>query len=392
MIHTLKCPSCSGPLDYDDASGGSTCVCPFCANKVVVPESLRQPRESQDATFRMGRPHRGGNRPVLAAVVVVSLFLLVGGILFAAGAFAIKSTVDGARPVVADRQPPRPFVPPLPPRPPGKAPYPGILLEFGGEGIGPGLFKDARNVAVDGEGNIYAADYTGGRVQVFDPSGKFLTQWMVDARMPLRGLAADRKGTVYVVQSGKIMRYDGKTGEPRGKLAYAGGDGFDDVFVTADGGLVAVYDRNADDIVRFDSAGRVTKVIKGAFSNHSDQRELNMRAVADGLGNVYALGSFNNKVLKFTADGRFVNQFGGDGDEPGTFRAAHAIAVDGQGRVYVTDFKGIQVFDANGRYIETFNPSPMSFGLLFNDRNELFIAARTKVLKVTPPSKGQKAE
>jgi DNA-binding beta-propeller fold protein YncE/uncharacterized protein YbaR (Trm112 family) len=392
MIHTLKCPSCSGPLDYDDEKGGSTCVCPFCANRVVVPEAMRRKEEEAVVTYRLGRPRRGHGNPVIAALVVISLLVLVGGILFMFGAFAIKSAVDVVSPPIVHNPPPRPLMPPFMPQPPGKAPYPGILLEFGGEGIGPGLFKDARNVAVDGEGNIYAADYTGGRVQVFDSAGKFLTQWMVDARMPLRGLAADRKGTVYVVQSGKIMRYDGKTGEPRGKMEYAGGDGFDDVFVMADGGLLAVYDRHADDIVRFDSAGRVTKVIKGAFSNQTDQRELNMRAVADGLGNVYALGTFNNKVLKFTADGRFVNQFGGDGDEPGLFRAAHALAVDGQGRVYVTDFKGIQVFDANGRYVESFNPTNMAFGLLFNDRNELFIAARTKILKVTPPAGSKKTE
>jgi hypothetical protein len=392
MIHTLKCPSCSGPLDYNDETGGATCICPFCANTVVVPNQMRLNQGPPGVTFRMGRPQRKHGNPVVAAVVVISIFVLIGGILFATGAFAIKSAVDAVSPPqVAQQPPPRPLLPSFPP-PPGKAAYPGILLEFGGEGIGPGLFKDARNVAVDGEGNIYTADYTGGRVQVFDSSGKFLTQWMVDARMPLRGLAADRKGTVYVAQAGKIRRYEGKTGEPRGKLEYAGGDGFDDVYTTADGGLVAVFDRGTDDVVRFDSAGRVTKVIKGAFSNQTDRRELNMRVAADGLGNIYVLGSFHNAVMKYTPEGRFVNQFGSDGDEPGQFRAAHAIAVDGQGRIYVSDFKGIQVFDNNGRYLESFAPTNIVFGMLFNDRNELFIAARTKILKVTPPARGQKAE
>jgi len=389
MIHTLKCPSCAAPLDYDDAAGGATCACPFCANKVVVPEHLRPRRDPQPpAAYQSGRPRRPGGNPAVAVVVVVAIFLLVGGILLASGAFAIKSALSGP-PSVAEQQP-RPLLPNMPnvpAAPPGKAGYPGVLLEFGGEGIGPGLFKDARNVAVDGEGNIYAADYTGGRVQVFDPSGKFVTQWMVDPRMPLRALAADRKGTVYVVQSGKINRYEGKTGAQLGKLSYEGGDGFDDVIVTADGGLLAVYDRHTDDIVRFDSSGRVTKVIRKAISGQTDSSELNMRVAADGLGNVYALGTFNNAVLKYTAEGRFVNQFGGAGDEPGQIRAAHAIAVDGQGRVYVTDIKGIQIFDPNGRFLEVFKPVPYAFGLLFNDRNELFIAARTKVYKVTPPAR-----
>jgi sugar lactone lactonase YvrE len=59
-----------------------------------------------------------------------------------------------------------------------------------------------------------------------------------------------------------------------------------------------------------------------------------------------------------------------------------AIAVDGQGRIYVSDIKGIQVFDSNGRYLETFNvEGNVAFGMVFNDKNELFVAARTQVIK-----------
>ena len=88
-----------------------------------------------------------------------------------------------------------------------------VLLKFGEEGIGPGMFKDARSIAVDGSGRIYVGEYTGGRIQVFDPAGKFITQWSIgDRKTILRGLAADRKGTVYVVEGGKIHRYQGDTG------------------------------------------------------------------------------------------------------------------------------------------------------------------------------------
>ena len=37
-----------------------------------------------------------------------------------------------------------------------------ILLKFGEEGIGPGMFKDARSIAVDGSGRIYVGEYSGG--------------------------------------------------------------------------------------------------------------------------------------------------------------------------------------------------------------------------------------
>jgi len=255
-------------------------------------------------------------------------------------------------------------------------------LNFGSEGIGPGMFKDARAIAVDASGKIYVGEYSGGRIQVFDPDGKFITQWMVDPKMPLSGMAAGRNGVVYIVQSGTISRHEGTTGQLLGQLEYAGGWGFDDIKVAADGGLIASWYKNRDDIVRFNSAGQVVRTIRAAISSVTDNSELDTHIAIDGLGNIYALGSFNNAVFKFGPDGKFMTRFGSDGDQPGQFRAPSAIAVDGKGRVYVTDFKGIQVFDGNGRYLTVFDPGGTASGMVFNDKNELFVAARRQVLKL----------
>jgi hypothetical protein len=205
---------------------------------------------------------------------------------------------------------------------------------------------------------------------------------MVDPKMPLTGMAADRNGVVYVVQSGMISRHDGQTGNLLGQLAYAGGWGFDDVFVTADGGLVAAWYKNRDDIVRFDSTGKVLRTIRAAISSVTDDSELDTHVAVDGLGNVYALGTFSNAVFKFSPEGKFITRFGDDGDQPGQFRAAQAIAVDGHGLVYVSDVKGVQVFDNSGRYVAVFKPQGTASGMIFNDKNELFIAARNHVLKL----------
>lgn len=256
-----------------------------------------------------------------------------------------------------------------------------VTLQFGEEGIGPGMFKDARSIAVDGAGKIYVGEYIGGRIQVFDQAGKFMTQWMIDPKMPLRGLAANRNGNVYVVQRGKISRHQGEIGNSLGELEYADGNGFDDVVTTPDGGLVAGWYRNRDDIVRFNSAGKAVQTIRAAISSASGDSELNTRVAIDGLGSVYALGTFNNAVFKFGPDGKFITRFGDAGDQPGQFRAAQAITVDGKGRVYVSDIKGIQVFDGNGRYLTVFKPQGMAFGMVINDKGELFVAARTQVLR-----------
>ncbi len=267
-----------------------------------------------------------------------------------------------------------------------------VALEFGSEGIGRGQFKDARSIGVDGEGRIYVGEYLGGRVQVFDSSGKYLAEWMVDRKMPLRGMAVDRKGTVYIAQSGKITRYNGMTGESLGELRGGSGAGrFDDVVVTQDGGLLATaQSAGQDDIVRFNQNGQPVQTISKAISNQTDRSELNMRLATDGLGNIYALGSFNNGIFKFTREGRFVTRIGGEGNEPGQFRALSALAVDGQGRIFVSDSKGIQVFDTDGRYLDIFKvQGGVAFGLSFNDRDELLVAARNKVVKFTMNKTGK---
>jgi hypothetical protein len=282
-----------------------------------------------------------------------------------------------------------PFVPSGAGNPSSPTGFASVTLEFGSEGIGAGQFKDARSVGVDAEGRIYVGEYMGGRVQVFDAQGKYLAGWMVDEKMPLRGMAVDRKGTVYIVQRGVITRYEGMTGKSLGTLT--GGSNFEDVTLAPDGSLIATSGGAAsDNIVRFNSSGKVTQTIQKAISGQTDRSELNMRLATDGLGNIYALGSFNSAVFKFTRDGRFTTRIGGEGNEPGQFRALLAVAVDGQGRVFVSDSKGIQVFDTNGRYLELVKvEGGVAFGMVFNDRNELVVAARNRVIKFTINKSGR---
>jgi sugar lactone lactonase YvrE len=262
-----------------------------------------------------------------------------------------------------------------------------VQREFGSEGIGPGMFTDGRSIAVDAAGRIYVGEYTGGRIQVFDDTGKFITQWSIgDRKTILRGLAVDRQGTVYAVHGGGIDRYRGDTGENLGKLE-SGQSSFDDVTTAADGGLVAVSHANRDDIVRFDKKGKVVQTIPAAISSASGDSELSMRVAVDGAGYIYALGRFNNGVFKFAGDGKFMNRFGGAGDQPGQLRAPLSIAVDGLGRIYVGDIKGIQVFDADGRYLAIVKSKGPAFGMVFNDKNELFVIARDHVVKYAVQAK-----
>jgi DNA-binding beta-propeller fold protein YncE len=309
-------------------------------------------------------------------LIVVFIFLLIGGLI----TFIISFTVSRIRDAVISHAPGSNSKP----NTGTSSGFASVALEFGSEGIGAGQFKDARSIGVDGAGRIYVGEYMGGRVQVFDAQGKFVNEWTVDPRLPLRGMAVDRKGTVYVVQKGVITRYEGTSGKSLGTLSYSGGAGFDDVAVTQDGGVIAATSGASDDIVRFNSNGQAVQTIRKAISSQTERSELNTRLAVDGLGNIYALGSFNNAIFKFTREGRFITRIGSTGNEPGQFRALSALAVDGQGRIFVSDTKGIQVFDTDGRYLDVFKvPNNVGFGLVFNDRNELLTVSRNKVFKFT---------
>ena len=438
MPDTFNCPSCGAPLDVTDNMPSMRC--PFCNTSVIVPqelrvrkeesasaptaaspsdpanaiieitrliregkkiEAIRLYRETFDTSLNVakeavealeqGKPHsfrrmseafesqtvtvqRSAKRSNGCLLPLVAVTLLIVGVVTA---FAAINSSNNINKIISDSvaglESPTPISTPS---------FASVVMTFGSEGTGAGRFTDARSIALDNNGNIYVGEYQGGRVQVFDSSGKFITQWMVDEKTPLRGIAADRKGNVYVVQGGEITRYEGASGKPLGKVQYAN-KGLDDVAVTLDGGLVAAsYTAGSDDVVRFDANGQTTRVITKAISGQSGRAELNTRVAADGQGNMYALGSFNNAVFKFSADGKFVNKFGSSGDKPGQFRAVYAIAVDGKGRVYVSDVQGIQVFESDGLYVGVIKlPKGVPFGLAFNDKDELFVAERSYVAK-----------
>jgi NHL repeat-containing protein len=69
--------------------------------------------------------------------------------------------------------------------------------------------------------------------------------------------------------------------------------------------------------------------------------------VADGLDNA--------RVVKFDRKGNYLMEWGTKGKADGQFDVVHAVATDKRDRVYVADRANerIQVFDANGRHLQT---------------------------------------
>lgn len=344
---------------------------------------------SPDGRVRVSRASNSGCMTgIIVIVVLVVIASILIPILLSAGAFAmLMPTVENQSGIVAisttasASRAPRPSATP-PPSP--TLQFANVVSEFGGKGTGAGKMADARAVAVDNNGNVFVAEYLGGRVQVFDANGKFKTQCLVDPKMPLPSLAVDRRGNLFVLQGITITRYDATTCEVRNVFKPALGENYESIAMGADGVLYATMTGNQkDSIIRFNSDGRIALVVPSAISGQIDNFELDPKLAVDGQGNFFVLGGFAAQVFKFDRTGRFVNTIGSRGDEPGQFSAVQAIAVDSQGRIYVGDSKGVQVFAPDGRYLAVFDiPQSVASGMAFDDGDNLWVAARERVYQL----------
>jgi hypothetical protein len=271
---------------------------------------------------------------------------------------------------------------------PTATPGPAILLQLGGEGTGPGKFKDGRAISVDrNSGNIYVAEYSGGRIQVFDPTGKFLNQWYVsdDKDTLIFSVSANRQGKLYVVAGSELYQYDGMSGERLESLQHPDGWGYDSAIVGADGKIIATWYKNRDDLIQFSSNGKVDWLVKESIRSVTGDNEMSAYPAVAGDGTIYILGRFSGSVFIYSSDGKYKNFFGSVGDEPGQFRAPGAIAVDSQSRVYVSDSSGIMVYAPDGRYLYTIDPPFYAYGMAFDDQDNLYLTTnQNTVYKLAP--------
>ena len=80
-------------------------------------------------------------------------------------------------------------------------------------------------------------------------------------------------------------------------------------------------------------------------------------------GSIYICDGYgNSRVVKFSATGKYLYEWGKKGGKESEFDIPHGISLDSNGNVYVADRENnrIQVFDSNGRFIKQLGDN--SFG------------------------------
>ena len=93
-------------------------------------------------------------------------------------------------------------------------------------------------------------------------------------------------------------------------------------------------------------------------------------AVDPASGELYISDGYGNaRVHKYTADGERLFSWGDYGTGPGEFNLPHSVCTDSAGKVYVADREShrVQIFDADGNFLDQWNNMHRPCGLCIRD-------------------------
>ena len=262
-------------------------------------------------------------------------------------------------------------------------------------------------VAADAHGNVYIADYGNRRVRKVGPGGTITTFAGTDnegfsgdggkatsARLTPNGVAVDGQGNVYIAdyttrtsrvrkvsRSGTITTFAG-TGKPG--FSVDGGPATSAQLRTPDGvavdgkGNVYIADSEDQRVRKVSPGGTITTIagtgewgFSGDGGPATSARLYNPYGVAvDRKGNVYIADSEDQRVRKVSRSGTITTfagtgkpGFSGDGGPATSAKLSwpHGVAVDGKGNVYIADRRRVRKVSASGT-ITTFAGGGSSLG------------------------------
>jgi DNA-binding beta-propeller fold protein YncE len=198
-------------------------------------------------------------------------------------------------------------------------------------------------------GDVYVSDRLREDVEVYDENGKYLRAFKPKGRLgrganPL-GLAFGPEDDLYMTdvngerRSHRVLVF-GDSERPLRKIGARGAFWFPNGLAVASSGDVYIADSNDGRLAIFDPAGKLVSSIQRGVGDG----DLGLpRGVAIHDDKLYVVDTTAHVVKLYDISGKateppsYVGSFGVEGFEDGAFEYPNGIAVDGDGRIYVTD-------------------------------------------------------
>ena len=263
------------------------------------------------------------------------------------------------------------------------APNPNEFVDqLGGFGTKDGKLKEPHGIVLSKSGDIIVADTGNSRVQVFDKNYKFKKALTNKNFKKPTGVTTDSKGNIYISDclGDKIYKYSKNYNflkswggsleltksilDNEKELATSHGKFFCPYSLTTDeDDNIYTTDMYNNRIQKFTSNGKFLLTF-GSRSISTDPQTFltgrdgtvpkttfkNPSSITYKNNKLFVADTFNNRVQVFDKDGDFIKQFGGVGNFIGRFNAPSGIAVDNDGNIYVSEFKGSKVTVFNKHY------------------------------------------
>jgi sugar lactone lactonase YvrE len=134
-------------------------------------------------------------------------------------------------------------------------------------------------------------------------------------------------------------------------------------------------------VFKFDSNGKVLMTLgkAGVSGSGPDLFDQPTDVVVSPAGDIFVTDShrngLNNRVVRFTAQGTFVRQWGRKGSGPGEISEPHTIAIDSRGRLFVGDRENnrIQIFDQEGAFIAEWRQFGRPSGIVITSDDTIYV-------------------
>jgi sugar lactone lactonase YvrE len=179
----------------------------------------------------------------------------------------------------------------------------------------------------------------------YDANGKLLAEWGAKMFVFPHGATVDRDGNLWVTDA-------------RGE----GGIGHQ----------VFKFGRDGKVLMTLGRAG-----ISGSTPDLFDQPT---DVVIAPNGDIFVTDSHrngkNNRVVKFTKDGKYIKEWGKKGSGRGEISEPHTIAMDSRGRLFVGDRENnrIQIFDQDGNYLDEWRQFGRPSGIFITKDDTIYVA------------------